>query len=76
MEVGRNMAIEPLLQPHNGEVFRVRSTTISDEARSDIRAAGFWTRKEDAFITDALARGSLRQQAHQVRAARQAPTMH
>ena len=27
------------------------------------------------FITDPLARGSLRQQAHQVRAARQAPTM-
>ena len=30
----------------------------------------------EVFITDALARGSLRQQTHQVRAAREAPTMH
>ena len=49
-EVGHTVAIEPLLQPLNGEVFRARSTTTSDEARSDIRATGFWTRREDAFF--------------------------
>ena len=49
-EVGHNVAIEPLLKPLNGEVFRARSTTTSDEARSDIHATGFWTRREDAFF--------------------------
>ena len=49
-EVGHNVAIDPVLQPLNGEVFLARSTTTSDEARSDIRAAGFWTGREDAFL--------------------------
>ena len=49
-EVCSNVAIEPLLQPLSGEVFLSRITTTSEEARSDIRAAGFWTRMEDAFF--------------------------
>ena len=49
-EVCSNVAIEPLLQPLSGEVFLSRTTTTSEEARSDIRAAGFWTRMEDAFF--------------------------
>ena len=49
-EVGHIVAIEPSLQPLNGEVFRARSTTTSDEARADIRAAGFRTRREDVFF--------------------------
>ena len=49
-EVGHNVAIEPLLQPLIGEVFQAWSTTTSDKARSDIRATGFWTRREDAFF--------------------------
>ena len=49
-EVGHNVAIEPLLQPLTGEVFRARSTATLDEARSDIRATGFWSRREDAFF--------------------------
>ena len=49
-EVCSNVAIEPLLQPLSGEDFLSRTTTTSEEARSDIRAAGFWTRMEDAFF--------------------------
>ena len=49
-EVCRNVAIEPLLQPLSGEVFRTKSTVTSQEARSDVRAAGFWTAREDAFF--------------------------
>ena len=49
-EVCSNVAIEPLLQPLSGEVFLASSTTTSQEARSDIRAAGFWTRMEEAFF--------------------------
>ena len=44
------MAVEPLLQPLDGETFKVKSTATSQEAHSDVRAAGFWTRREDAFF--------------------------
>ena len=44
------MAIDPLLQPLNGEVSQARNTTTSEEARSDIRAAGYGTRMEDEFF--------------------------
>ena len=49
-EVCSNVAVEPLLKPLSGEVFQARSTTTSQEARSDLRATGFWTRMEDAFF--------------------------
>ena len=49
-EVFNNVSIEPKLEPLNSEVFQARSTTTSPEARSDIRATGFWTRIEDTFF--------------------------
>ena len=49
-EVCHNVAIEPLLTPLNGEVFQCRTTNTSQEARADVRAAGFWTRCEEAFF--------------------------
>ena len=45
-----HVAVEPLLQPLDGETFKAKSTATSQEARSDVRAAGFWTRREDAFF--------------------------
>ena len=48
-EVCHDVEIEPLLQPLDGEVFQARSTTTSQEAR-DVRATGFWTRREAAFF--------------------------
>ena len=49
-EVCHNVAIEPQLQPLNGEVFKAKTTTTSPAARADIRMTGFWTRQEDAFF--------------------------
>ena len=49
-EVCSNMAIEPSLQPLSGEVLLSWTTTTSQEAWSDIRTTGFWTRMEDAFF--------------------------
>ena len=49
-EVRQNVTIEPQLLPLNGEVFQHRSTVTSDEARADIKVAGFWTRAEDAYF--------------------------
>ena len=49
-EVCHNVAIEPTLLKLSGEVFTSRSTNTSDEARADVRAAGFWTRGEDAYF--------------------------
>ena len=41
-EVCHNVAVEPLLQPLDGETFKAKSTATSQEGRSDVRAAGFW----------------------------------
>ena len=41
-EVCPDVALEPVLQPLSGEVFRRRTTTRDDDARLDIRAHGFW----------------------------------
>ena len=49
-EVCHDVAIEPRLQPLNGEVFRSKTTTSAPEARADVRATGFWTKREDAFF--------------------------
>ena len=49
-EVCHNVAIKPRLQPLNGEVFRSETTTSAPEARADVRATGFWTKREDAFF--------------------------
>ena len=51
-EVSSDVAVEPRLQPLNGEIFP-RSANKEDEARLDIRARGFWdseTGRNDAFF--------------------------
>ena len=40
-EVCRDVAVEPLLQPLDGETFD-RNSTATDEARLDIKANGLW----------------------------------
>ena len=49
-EVRRTVAIEPLLLPLDGEVLQHHSTVTRDEARTDVKMAGFWTRAEDAYF--------------------------
>ena len=49
-EVCHNVAVEPKLQPLNGESFQHRSANTDSEARLDIRARGFWNRGQDAFF--------------------------
>ena len=41
-ETCRNVTIEPVLHPLNGEHFRSPSAVTTDEARLDIKAGGFW----------------------------------
>ena len=47
-EVCHNVAIELCLQPLNGENFSHR--TAKDSARADVKARGFWTANQDAFL--------------------------
>ena len=46
-EVTHDVTIEPCLQPLTGEEIR---GSVSDEARSDISARGFWSRGQRAFF--------------------------
>ena len=41
-EVCHDVQVEPHLQPLSGELFHYKSTIQGDDARVDIRAAGFW----------------------------------
>ena len=49
-EVCHNVAVEPTLLPLSGEAFTGLSTNTSENARADVRAAGFWTRGKDAYF--------------------------
>ena len=49
-EVRSGVAVEPIIFPLSGEVFRSASSITSLEARSDIKAIGFWTRRETAIF--------------------------
>ena len=49
-EVCHNVAIEPKLQPLDGETFQYRSANTDSEARLDVRARGFWNRGQDAYF--------------------------
>ena len=49
-EVCHNVAVEPSLQPLNGENFLYRSANTDSEARLDVKARGFWNRGQDAFF--------------------------
>ena len=44
------MQAEPHLIPLDGETFDLRSANTSEEARLDIKAAGFWRRGQTAFF--------------------------
>jgi hypothetical protein len=49
-EVLRDVETEPRLKPLSGEVFVSPSTIMDSDARSDIRARGFWTNQQEAFF--------------------------
>ena len=49
-EVCGNVALEPYLASLTGESFPRRTTNVSDGARADIKARGFWTSHEDTFF--------------------------
>ena len=49
-EVLNDVAVEPQLLPLSGEALRGKSANREVEARSDIRAKGFWTRCMNAFF--------------------------
>ena len=46
----KSVGDEPGLQALSGEVFDQKSVNKSDEARSDIKVLGFWTRMRHAFF--------------------------
>ena len=49
-EVCKDVELEPLLIPLNGETFKNKSSIKGDEARLDISANGFWIRGQKAFL--------------------------
>ena len=49
-QVSPNAAIEPILQPRDGENLKFKSANHEDEARLNIRATGFWSRGKEAFF--------------------------
>ena len=49
-KVCNNVEAEPHLIPLDGEMFDLRSTNTSNEARLDIKAGGFWNRGVTAFF--------------------------
>jgi hypothetical protein len=49
-KVLRDVQTEPRLAPLTGESLYPRSSITTDEARSDIRARGFWCRQQNAFF--------------------------
>ena len=42
--------IEPKLQKLNGEEFKYKSANKDENARSDIKCLGFWSRMRQAFF--------------------------
>ena len=48
-EVCHDVAVEPPLQPLNGESLTVNSAVRGDDARADIHARGLWDRWQSAF---------------------------
>ena len=50
-EVCPNTCTEPGLQPLNNETFQLRIDNTDNEAQVDIRAEGFWTSAQVAFLT-------------------------
>jgi len=46
----KDVCVEPLLTPLTGEEFNERSANLSDDARLDIKARGFWQAGQLAFF--------------------------
>merc|ERR1712194_2577 len=46
----KDVVWEPELQPLEGETFKFKSAKKDDEARSDVRVLGFWSRLRRAFF--------------------------
>jgi hypothetical protein len=49
-KIVRDVETEPRLAPLTGETLYPRSAITTDDARSDIRARGFWCRQQNAFF--------------------------
>ena len=49
-ETCRDVRIEPCLQHLTGETFEERTAVMTDEARVDVSARGFWTTGQTAFL--------------------------
>jgi hypothetical protein len=49
-EVLKDVETEPKLTPLSGETLHPRTAIATDDARTDIRARGFWTRQQNAFF--------------------------
>jgi len=49
-EVCKDVRLEPQLQPLTGETFDQNTANLSDEARCDVSARGFWTAGQVAFF--------------------------
>ena len=49
-EVCRDVSTEPRLLPLGGETFNYQTANISNDARVDLSASGFWTRGQRAFF--------------------------
>ena len=46
----KDVVMEPELQPLSGESFKYKSANKDEEARSDLRILGFWSRQRRAFF--------------------------
>jgi len=49
-EVCNDVAVEPVLHHLSGEDFASPSSSVSDEARVDVKARGFWQANQIAFF--------------------------
>lgn len=49
-DAGLTVETEPLLQKLSGEAFELKSTNKEDDARSDIKATGFWRAMRQAYF--------------------------
>ena len=49
-ETIKDVEVEPVLAPLTGEILQPRSAITTDDARSDIRARGFWCRQQNAYF--------------------------
>ena len=49
-EVCHDVAVEPLLTPLTGEMFKYKSANVEDNARLDVSARGVWMRGSKAYF--------------------------